>query len=193
MDAVKDLESLPGVISNDKASILLVHGKLKPTALIVMEGPAFDDEKHPTHVAEESLATLEAVFRELGLHYVQTTEIMTTMRGGYAEVLRFFIAHDQATAERLKTLFDDVMNNDREIGLLLGYPQTAVDAFLTPNMLEMANTPESTEDVSMLNMRLLGHRLSKDNWREEVKYLEESGNYLKSVSPLIYDEMTSEE
>ena len=76
--------------------------------------------------------------------------------------------------------------------MLLGYPETSVKAFLTPDMLEWENHPVSTEDVSEKNMRLLGHRLSKKYWREEVKYLEASGNYLKTISPKIYQEITKQ-
>lgn len=191
--AIQQLENIPGIIANDKASILLVHAGLKPSALVVSEGPVFDNTKAPVHVEREVVESLNSVLHELGLVYVRTSEIMTAMRGGYVEVLRHFIAHDEPTAKRLKELFDNVSENHREIGILLGYPQSAVDAFLTPNMLEQSSTPVSTDDVSARNMRLLGHRLSKDNWREEVKYLEQSGNYLKSVSPRIFDAATVEE
>jgi len=194
MNAIKSLESLPGVISHDKASILLVHGNLKPSALIVMEGPAFRDLMAPEHITLASLDTLNAIFSELSLSSVKKTEIMEAKESGsYVEVVRFFIARDISTAEKLKLLFDTVSVNHAEIGRLLGYPETAVTAFLTPRMLNQADTPTSTKEVSELNMRLLGHRLSKDNWQEEVKYLERSGEYIKSISPVIYDLVTAKE
>ncbi|MEO6109956.1 MAG: hypothetical protein ABIP50_03040 [Candidatus Saccharimonadales bacterium] len=107
--------------------------------------------------------------------------------------MRIFVARDQSKADRLKILFDDIEENHHEAGLLLGYPRTAVEAFLTPDMLEMNDEPISTEDVSVENMRLLGHRLSVDNWRDEVKYLEKSGEYLKTISPTIYGSLIEPE
>lgn len=190
MNVVKELESLSGIIAHDKASILLVHANLKPTALVVIEGETFPDKSSPIHISESSLKQLDSIFSKLNLAYVKTTEVMTTMNGGYVEVMRFFIAKDKTSAEKLKTLFDDVSRNHEEIGLLLGYPPTAVKSFLTSDMLDLADTPKLTEDVSERNMQLLGHRLSKDHWREEVKYLEKWGNYLKSISARIYDEAT---
>lgn len=185
---------MPGMTFHDKASVLLVQAKLKPSALIVMEGDTFSDTKHPKHVDPKLLVTMDAIFTELGIHYVKTTEVMDAIKSGiYVEVLRFFIAPEPTTAKTLKSLFDDTSNNHTSIGLLLGYPKTAVEAFLTPNMLDQAETPETTDDVSKFRMRLLGHRLSKDHWGEEVKYLQPSGEYIKSISPYIYNKLTKEE
>lgn len=60
-------------------------------------------------------------------------------------------------------------------------------------MLDWGNHPKSTPEVGVLNIRLMGHRLPKDNWHEEVKYLEPSGNYLKTTSPAIYAKITADE
>lgn len=185
---------MTSIIPDDKASILLVHGKLKPSALIYIEGPVFGDLKHPTHIGPDELIDMDSVFSALGLEYCKTTEIMGAFKEQkYVEVIRFFIARDMHTACKLKILFDNISINHKEIGLLLGYPETSVNAFLTSNMLELADSPESTDEVNKFDMRLLNHRLSKDNWNDEVKYLTQSGKYIKSMSPLIYADATREE
>jgi len=192
MNAINQLEDLKDMIAADKASILLVHGNLKPAALVVMQGAVFALTEQPDHVNAASITRLEGILSAFGLYYTSTTTIMENSSGRLfdhgQEVMRIFIARDQDTAEELRVAFDDIEHNHAKAGTLLGYPKTAVAAFLTPDMLEWKDHPTWTKDVSVLNMRLLGHRLSKDNWREEVKYLEPSGSYLQSVSLKIYNE-----
>lgn len=197
MNVIKDLELLPGMLAHDKASILLVHAGLKPSALVVMEGESFRLSDGPIHINTRHIVTMDSILSELNLHYVTTKEIMrarspdTSMRS--QEVMRIYLAPTKEMAMQLKIAFDNIKEDDTTIGLLLGYPETAVKAFLTPEMLDWDDYPNSTEEVSERNMRLLGHRLSKANWRNEVKYLEASGNYLKKISPKIYDEITKKE
>lgn len=197
MNPITQLENLPGMISEDKGSILLVAGGLKPSALAVVQGDVFSLSKNPIHVSVGILDSLRTILSSFGLRYLMTTEILENASGkSYPhgqEVVRVFIAKDESVAKKLKEAFDDIKNHHAEAGLLLGYPPSAVEAFLTEDMLDWKDHPVSTSEVSELNMRILGHRLSKDNWREEVKYLEESGNYIKSQSTVIYEEITKQE
>lgn len=196
MNPIHTLENLTQIISYDKASILLVCGNLKPSAMVFMQGEPFPAGSDIVHVEPANLSGMDAALVGLSLAYISTTEVMDAIPDSSGErsqeVVRFFVAHDTATAERLKTVFDDIQNNHHEAGMLLGYPKTAVDAFLTDEMLSIEEHPTSTEEVSELNMKLLGHRLSKQHWREEVKYLEEAGNYLQATSPKLYAEVIAD-
>jgi len=197
MNAIQLLEELKGMITYDKSSILLVHGKLKPAAQVVMQGPIFSLDSEVEHIPNESISTLHEVLTFFKLAYVSKTVVMENSSDASfehgQEVMRISIAQDNDVAIRLRDLFTDVSNNHTAIGHLLGYPSTAVEAFLTAQMLEWGDYPKSTEHVSEKNMRLLGHRLSRKNWEEEVNYLETSGEYLKSISPKIYGYITREE
>ena len=197
MNIIKKLEDLKGMTAEDKGSILLVNGSLKPAAFVIMEGEVFRLPGNVSHISPAQVAALDEILTDLGLKYMTTTEVMENASGKPyehgQEVMRIFVSTDLQSAEQLKAAFDDIQNNHRQAGMLLGYPITAVDAFLTPNMLDWGNHPKSTPEVSALNMRLLGHRLSKDNWQEEVKYLEPSGDYLKTTSPTIYAKITADE
>jgi len=196
-NAVDILEKLIDMTNGDRGSVLLVHGNLKPSALVIMQGEIFPLTQEPVHVAPQSVSDFKTVLSELGLNHVTTVEVMENASGkSYEhgqEVMRIFVARDQSTAEQLKVLFDDIQSHHTEAGLLLGYPESSVRAFLTDEMLDWDKLPASTAEVSETNMRLLGHRLSKHNWRDEVKYLEQSGNYIRSISPTIYDEITKAE
>lgn len=197
MNVIKSLEHLTGMLAYDKASILLVHGGLKPSAQVVMEGESFRSSGDTVHIDTQLIDELDCILSELKLSYVATYEIMEARSEDASkrsqEVMRIYVAPSKEIANQLKTAFDSVEENHSNIGFLLGYPETAVESFLTPDMLDWDNHPISTEEVSERNMRLLGHRLSKANWRDEVKYLETSGNYLQKVSPKIYKEITKKE
>ena len=189
MNPIEKLEALP-MMPDDKANILLVHGGLKPSTMVVMQGEVFALNQAPIHVDPESIAGLKGVLTAFDLQYTYTTEVMENASDkSYEhgqEVMRIYIAPQQEVADQLGSLFGDIKNHHHEIGVLLGYPKTAVDAFLTDDMLAWSDHPVSTSDVSATNMKLLGHRLSKQYWKDEVKYLEAAGAYINSVSPAIY-------
>ena len=194
MNAIKSLESLTGMLPEDKASMLLVYGGLKPSAHIVMQGVPFRSSTDTVHIKTKLVKKLDVILSELSLSSVVTYEMMVARSSDehtmLQEVMRIYVAPSTEIANQLKVAFDHVSENHTYIGTLLGYPNTAVTAFLTTNMLDWDNHPLSTDEVSEDNMRLLGHRLSKNNWRKEVEYLERYGNFLKQVSPAIYSEIT---
>jgi hypothetical protein len=194
MNAIKNLELLPGMLAYDKANILLVYGGLKPSAQTVMQGESFRSSGDVVLIEPRYITMLESILSELKLSYVYSREV-TDARSNNTfsmsqEVMKIYVAPNKRAASRLKAVFSNIQKNHLSAGILLGYPETAVKAFLTPDMLDWEDHPVSTEEVSELNMRLLGHRLSRSNWHEEVKYLESSGDYLKKVSPKIYKEVT---
>lgn len=193
MNPIKALESLTGMLDHDKAAILLVHGDLKPSCLVTLSGEVYVQSEPPMHVDQESLQTLETILKELGLFY--STKIRLYDNEGEdenlsQEVARLFIAKAQDTADTLRFYFEDLNTYDAEAGLLLGYPETAVHAFVNGGLLPMDDTPESTQEVSAQNMQLLGYRLSEHHWNEEVKPLQAQGEYLQKVSPIIYAHTT---
>lgn len=176
MDAIKMLETIQNLIPPYKGDILLVYGGLKPSCFVELS-----NEIHE----------LITILDELGLYYRIEAKTYTDKAGKKSqEVTRLYIARDQDNANRLASYFKNIINHDYDIGILLGYPKTAVEAFVSEDMLDMADIPESTSEVTKKNMRLLGYRLSKTLWEDEVKQLEEYGNYLLKVSPTIYTEIT---
>jgi hypothetical protein len=90
-------------------------------------------------------------------------------------------------------LFDarESCNEERE-GILLGFPRTAVEAFVNGNMLGINEVPSSTEHVSAEAMKFLNHRLSKEHWEEEVKYLPNFARTVMRISPEIYNQCLAE-
>jgi len=193
MNPIKALEDIDQVLPHDKASILLVYAGLKPSCLAIFSGEVYDQTKDEVHIDAGILNIFKQILDALHLHYQIETKLYENEgenETNAQEVVRAFISKDKDTANKLKIYFDDLDKYDYEAGILLGYPETAVMSFLTPNMLAMEDEPIATKYVSEVNMRLLGYRLSKDQWEDEVKPLEAQGNYLKELSPKIYSEVT---
>jgi hypothetical protein len=189
MNSILRLENISGMTNDDKGSLLLVAGDLKPSALVIIQGDIFPLSDNPVHVPKQTIDNIKSILSSFELIHFMTVEVLeNSSNKPYEhgqEVLRIFISKDKTVANQLKLAFDEIGKHHREAGLLLGYPESAVDAFLTDKMLDWKEHPISTPEVSEVNMRLLGHRLSKDNWRNEVMYLEASGNYIRSMSSKI--------
>jgi hypothetical protein len=180
--SVKQLENLP-LVPLDKAAILLVHGGLKPSALIAVPGSVSKDTKP---VDPQLLSDLKDVLSGLQMLYeVRTVEI------DHCVVYRFFIARNSEGAKLLESTFNHEPRDEIEVGRLLGYPESATRAYLSSEMLEISKTPLETESVSASAMQFLNHRLSKENWQEEVKYLETYSNYILRISPSLWKKITS--
>lgn len=191
MNAIETLEKIEEIISHDKAMILLVHGGLKPSCLAVFYGPYYNQTKEILHIDKEDLQIFKNVLDELGLCYHFETRVYENEgeAGTNAqEIVRAYIAKDQEKADILAKYFSDLNKYDYEAGILLGYPKTAVQAYVDGTLLPMDDVASRTDEVSTENMRLLGYRLSREDWKEEVRPLEIQGNYLKKISPRIYKE-----
>lgn len=183
------------MLDEDKAIILWVAGGLKPSAMVVAQGDAYFKDAVPVKYPQSAHDEIEHVLKDLNLSFVKTSEVMEARelngKERLQDVVRVYIAPKPETAQKLKVLFDDVQHNHTEIGHLLGYPATAVEAFLTDTMLPMEETPEYTETVSASDMKLLHHRLSKDHWINEVAYLTTYGTFLREASPSLYASITT--
>ena len=160
MNAIQRLEVLPGMSNEDKASVLLVYGNLKPSAFVLVHGEVFHLEQGLVHIEPQLIAELKDVLKDLNLKYSLETVIMENASNvGYEhgqEVLRIFVADTQQIADELRAVFDGIQNKH----VPAGHP--------------------------------LGRHLSRENWQEEVKYVQPVGQYIKLVSPKIYEAITRE-
>ncbi len=89
------------------------------------------------------------------------------------------VAKDKETMERLKKAEADA--DHEEYGRLMGYPDTAIDAFMhKEKLLPEVDYPEK-------NDKTLDFKLSKDHWQEEIKVIKKWSQAIKQYSPKIYE------
>lgn len=188
--AIKALEDFNGINWHAKAQVLLTAYGYKPATFIYLEAMPYAKEDTPIRVSKDTYTLLCLILKNLGLVFENRDRILSDDESKAVNLIDFFISCDPQTAA---TLHDAIVsNNDRLTGITLGYPLTAVEAYVSDNMLPIDNHPLSTKDVNERNMRMLNHRLSKEAWEDEVKYLQIYGEALKELSKKIYDRVTAE-
>ena len=168
-EKVKLLEKL-NIGSAQKANIILVALGLKPaTDLSLFKNN--DSEA----VVEEALTKAGLVFADKGI-------------GGEKQnkVAKISIARDEETLNRLLALSPS--KDHEEYGRLMGYPETAVEAFVNKKLLD-----EPTErKLIAASGNIFPMKLSKDHWREEIEHLRTWNEAIKEYSLDTYEEAKGE-
>lgn len=192
-DAIRNLAATNLIPAIDKANILMVLSGDKPS---MHTGFFSDDTAIGKNLPEKYLeerAAFSKIVTDLGLKYqLQIKHLEKEINGvaSWVEWAVFCIAKDLDTAIELCNAREN-WNEEKE-GALLGFPKTAVDAFIHDTMLDIDDTPLSTEHVSAEAMKFLNHRLSKEHWEEEVKYLPDFARNVMRISPEIYNQCLAE-
>jgi hypothetical protein len=191
--AIDDLVATNLIPAIDKANILMVLNGDKPSMHtgFFSDYVAIDKDLPGDYLKDR--ATFSKVIADLGLKckmHIKHFEKEVNGVHSYTEWTVFCIAKELGMAIEL---FDarESCNEERE-GILLGFPRTAVEAFVNGNMLGINEVPSSTEHVSAEAMKFLNHRLSKEHWEEEVKYLPNFARTVMRISPEIYNQCLAE-
>ena len=86
----------------------------------------------------------------------------------------------------------DAKKNSREKtkarGLALGYPKTAISAFINKEVIEIKDLPKQIRESK--EIKFLNFRLSKKHWRKEFKFVQKRANTIKKLSPKLYAKIT---
>lgn len=164
IEKVKRLEQL-NIGPAQKAFIILVLLGLKPaTELDLYE---WNDKKED----------IKKVMQEVGLE-IKEKEIPSDRKNLKAKLA---IAKDKTITERLLTI--DSRKDHKEYGALMGYPESAVQAFINKEQLLSKDDYPKDEEV-IFNMGL-----SKNNWQEEFAILKKWSETIKKYNPDLYDQL----
>ena len=78
--------------------------------------------------------------------------------------------------------------SDELLGKAFGFPKTAIEAFTGKReKLDISALPQETRESDAVLFS--SPFLSKDNWREEIKQGQRDADFIKKISPIIYEEM----
>ena len=110
----------------------------------------------------------------------------TTYDAGYD----FIISRNLESLSRLKRSLKE--GDEKGIGLALGYPKTAVEAFINKKVLDYNELPkeESKRLIKEKTSKFLGFRLSKDNWQEELNLVRRQQKLIEEKFPNLYKQIT---
>lgn len=159
-----------------RAELVLVLSGLKPATNLSL----FKNNENPESV-KKKISDAGLVYKEVDEELIKNPNLVCLL--GVARN----IADATCVAELLLTSPPD---DDDKFGQLMGFPQTAIDAF--------AKRRESFADdkrSSLFQERGLPFRfrLSKDNWEEEIKVAEVWTAEIKEIAPELYRELMSNE
>lgn len=169
---------------------LVVLGK-KTSSWLSTSSDIWRDGQTPKFVDQNRINDIKSVFDNVGIKYVFKKSITDagilqsdTDTKRLNEICEIFIAKDEFILDSLVKAAHDY--NHKEIGRLLGFPATAVEAFDSGNKIKKSELPpvvRYTEEVSFTQFML-----SKDNWESELAIVKDWMNCLKLVSDITYCE-----
>jgi len=110
----------------------------------------------------------------------------TMYNAGY----NFIIARNSEDLSRLKRGLK--RGDTKEIGLSIGYPETAVEAFINKKVLDYNKLPkeESKRLIKEKTSKFLDFRLSKNNWQEELNLVRRQQKLIEKKFPNFYKQIT---
>jgi hypothetical protein len=190
-EAIHILEVEKEIKPIQKALILMVADGKKPTTWQQIASEKWTEGDKETRITPERWQELNNIFDKLGLTSVIRTRLddstFAQPKDGshqWIELADIFLARDQAQANKLA---EAVASDDSvQIGELLGFPSSAIAAFVSKDMLPVAEWPLSTESVDKESMRFLNHMVSRENWKQEISYLPGFSRRIKELSDKIY-------
>lgn len=194
--AIQQLEDDPTIAPKQKALVLLVADGLKPSTWqqIHSEKWAEGDVQHT--LPSQRWDTLIGIFNGLGLHYVTRSFLddatFVQPKDGphmWMEITNIFLASHPGKAEELARAVH--ARDDEAIGKALGFPATAIEAYVNKETIPFSDWPTSTDAVDANSMKFLNHMISKENWQQEIAYLPQFANRVKELSQKIYDDRIS--
>lgn len=167
IEAIRSLE----IGSYPKAELVLIILGLKPATELDL-APWND----PPEKVEEAL-------NAAGLAY-------QTIERSYDDIVRvddwttYLIAAKQQDVERLAKL--DPRKDHQEYGRLMGFPETAIQGFVTGSVLAGDEYPSDPNNIIHMT-------LSRDHWQEEVAHTRKLSDAIKTFAPEIYKELRGDD
>lgn len=172
----------------EKAEILLVAQGIKPACIFSLEYlvGAEDYTGYAQEAFEWAHASTAFMLEDFGLPYHEEQT-----HDEHSRYVGFLIGTD---LEHLKKLTDvasvDADSKDKAaIGKALGYPQTAIEAFVKGDSIGISDLPGAVRNSDAV--KFLSFGLSRDHWKGELAQVSKQAQVVKKVSPAIYQQVIS--
>lgn len=185
--SIEMIEDLP-LRADDAWYVLLVYLGLKSGAWIHVTSEVWREGEPKKRVSDESLKSFKETLKKIGLFYElefrDTDAGMWQSDGGrkrYNQICDIYITKDKSTLEQLVEARHN--DDDKQLGLALGYPRSAVEAFGTDEKVSLQSLDPKVKLSEVGQMTYF--MLSKD-WRNELKIVEDWVDALKTHSSIIW-------
>ena len=179
-DLMRRLESFYFLPSNSIVDIICVYKKVKPATIIDI----FHDSAYPEEYFHENVASVEEILRSLSLPYF--IEIVS-LDEEYEEA-SIAIAQNKESLEKVKVAnASEEKDRDNLLGEAMGYPQTAIAAYIKGNTMELSELPEEIKNSDYI--KFLEFKLSKDHWQEEIEGVKKRADTIRQTDPNFYNKI----
>jgi hypothetical protein len=184
----------PHPFSVDKINILLVASGLKPASDVrfsIREENGVTGNKF--ELSEKEIEENLSLLKKLGIYFIQPKRKVEESRwrkGAKKEVteseeIEILIGHTQEELDLLVKAWGT--GDHRALGRALGFAPTAIEAFAKGDKLDESIMPREIQTSEAMNFN--PGRLSADHWQEELEYYQKWAEYIRRVSPNLYDQM----
>ncbi|PJA86711.1 MAG: hypothetical protein CO141_03305 [Candidatus Moranbacteria bacterium CG_4_9_14_3_um_filter_42_9] len=183
-----------------KSELLLTKAGLKPATEIELPISLKTEEGTNQYLTEDDILEIIELIKNSGLFYkIGERKIIEGTYGAFeapgkpavrkpstAESIQTFIANSQEQLDALAKVWGT--EDDEAIGLALGIPRSAVEAFAGKReQINLHDLPEEVQNKEAA--AFLTPTLSRDNWQEEMKVGHARAAFIKKTCPKIYDEL----
>ncbi len=182
---------------DDKINLLLTKGGLKPASEILLVIKTRDDEGLTEHMSEEEVQEALDIIQKSGLSYrfKNRETIKEPYRTKKEPKIQRFYRREQMkillgrTPEELEFLERALKSkSDEMLGKAFGFSPTTIEAFV--NKRRVLNRQSLPSDIKHSDGILFSSpTLSQDNWQEEIKQGQRYGEFIRKISPKLYEEM----
>jgi len=187
-----------------KVNFLLVEGGIKPAAsigLVLRNG-------ENKFVSDDDLESLKSMLEKSGTpFFMGDKSVSETENGGRFEEVEIIVGQTKEKLDKILEIksrmpttqqtengnYDKEKNkqDQADFGLALGYPATAVEAFV--NEAEPLNENSLPQEVKQSDAYLFcQYQLSKDNWRQELETAQEWAGFIEKTSLKIFEQYRKE-
>ncbi|MBU2539557.1 hypothetical protein KJ786_00115 [Patescibacteria group bacterium] len=188
-ETVEKIEAA-SIYVDEKVGLLLLKTGDKPVTDITVGGEWWSQGKEKKHLREEDVKSVEDLLSVLSLPYKKKrvrTDVQTSTdnaeQGERREVKDFAIGKDE---QSLKNILQ--AKNQIEFGKAYGYPETAVRVYVRP-MEHSFMRWELPADVKQSDFYpFIMFRVSKENWREEIKTAQKWAEVVRMNSQKLFEE-----
>ncbi len=170
----------------DKKSLVLILAGVKPATEMLM----FDRYASPEDIISilEDCGLVTIQFQSQYMHEAKKRGVGGTE--GY--ICNVIVARDETTANKVRKYCEP--QDDREFGRLMGFPQTAIDAYVSDaenkyESVALLSSDEQGRIMDELNLKqVAAFRLSRAHWQEEIKVHQEWERIVKMYAPELLDD-----
>src|SRR3989338_10500616 len=166
---------MPRISYQNQADLILVANKKKPVAWFEIE------KKKP--LSKKEIEKVENALKKLKLPYqIQITRNRKTITCSVGKNRKHLQALLKAETKK------NPKEKTKARGLALGYPKTAIAAFINKEVIEVKNLPKQIRESK--EIKFLNFRISKKHWQKEFKVVQKRADTIKKLSPKLYKEIT---